>query len=719
MKTIIAHITASPDYKIQTNAEHSVGVADIAAEFAAEFQMADWGRMLGLLHDRGKESDAFQAYIRRSSGYEPAARASSQKNHSYIGAVLSHRLPQDKFFWLSNAVAGHHRGLYDIDELELLLQKEIPTEVSRQLPDIPLPIPNFRLEPQDASHLSRMLFSCLVDADWLDTERFMQPEKAALRRKFANLKELEMKMQTYCEYLASLPATPLNKLRCEIQNKCREAAVWEPGFFDLSVPTGGGKTIASVIWALRHALSHAKKRVIIAIPFTSIIVQTAALLREIFGEDNVIEHHSAINEAQADERSLRACENWDAPIIVTTNVRLFESMFSNRPSDCRKLHSLVNSVVILDEIQTLPLSLLQPIVNAMRTYTKLFGTSFLFCTASQPILDGERRGCNGALLNGIDPAQIRAIIPKEMDLHAKLRRVNIAIEDSPQTYPSLADILKKHKRVLCVVSSRRNALNLYTELAKDAEIPTFHLSRSMCAAHLLQQIAEIKRLLSDPEVAVRVVSTQLIEAGVDIDFPVVYRQLAGLDSILQAAGRCNREGTQDRGLTTVFSFSDDRQAGYLRFATDTMKDMLDLYPDADWFDPKTMRMFYEKMYARTPYFDKEGISELLDNPAACQYEEAAKRFHLINEDGVKIIINFADVEKLIILLKENGPSRKLSRRLGRYSVNVPRRIFDNFVKAGMIEEPYPGIFFLPLKEQYDPAVGLKTNSEYLEQTFII
>ncbi len=706
-------------WHIQSNEDHCEGVAQLASEFTSEFGMGDWGRMIGLLHDRGKESNGFQAYIKRSSGYDPTAFSTSPKHHSYVGAVLAHRIPLDILYWLSNAIAGHHRGLYDINELEPKLREDVPEEVSKDIPNIKIAPPKFRPTLTDGSHIGRMLFSCLVDADWLDTEKFMNPEQASVRGNFATLEELNQRLEAYREKLKHLPSTPLNDLRNEIQTKCEAAASLEPGFFDLTVPTGGGKTIASVIWALRHALLFNKKRIIIAIPFTSIITQTAAKLREIFGDENVIEHHSAMNDEAANRRAMLACENWDAPIIVTTNVQLFESMFSNRPSACRKLHSIANSVVILDEIQTLPLTFLQPIVNAMSAYARLFGTSFLFCTASQPILDGERKGCNGAMLKGIEGSKIRSIINDDMQLHDKLRRVRITVDDTLHSYESLADVLRNHKRVLCVVSSRRHALELYNELSKDSDIPTFHLSRSMCSAHILDKINEIKNILSDPEKEIRVISTQLIEAGVDIDFPVVYRQLSGLDSVLQAAGRCNREGKAPEGQTIVFSFKDDRQSGALRFASDTMKDMISLYPDADWFSTDTMRRYYEKLYYRTPYFDKEGIGEMLDDPKSCKFEEASRKFCLINEAGTNIIANFGESEKLVSQLINNGPSRQLSRQLGRYSVNVPKIVFNEFSKAGLIEEPYPGFFFIPLKDQYDPSVGLKTENEFVEQTFII
>lgn len=308
-----------------------------------------------------------------------------------------------------------------------------------------------------------------------------------------------------------------------------------------------------------------------------------------------------------------------------------------------------------------------------------------------------------------------------MHLHNRLRRVSLSITPHPHTYATLAKELKKHKRTLCVVNSRRHALELYKALkmSDNDDVLTFHLSRSMCSAHILSTINKIKEILTHTDKGIRVISTQLIEAGVDIDFPVVYRQLSGLDSILQAAGRCNREGRLNCGTTIVFSLQDEKEIGALRIAADAMKDMISLYPTADWFSPDTMRLYYERLYHKTPNFDKEDMENLLGKPKSCQFEEASKKFSLINEAGTNIIVNFEDSEELVNQLKYFGPSRKLSRQLGRFSVNIPERTFKEFRKASLIEEPFPGFFFIPLKSQYDLYMGLKTENDYVEQILTI
>lgn len=546
----------------------------------------------------------------------------------------------------------------------------------------------------------------------------MNPNKNSLRTAGDSMEELKQRLERFRNSFNSAADTPLNRLRNEIQRTCEKKGSMAPGLFSLTVPTGGGKTVASIVWAVNHALHHGKRRIIVAIPFTSIIVQTAETLRRIFGEENVLEHHSAVDIDTQDERSRLACENWDAPIIVTTNVQLFESMFSNKPSRCRKLHALCNSVVILDEVQTLPSSFLQPIVGAMQSYVKLFGVSFLLCTASQPVLEGSHKGCGNTMFNGFRPGGVTPLIALEAMLHEKLRRVSVEIDMTPQSYDDIATHLAGFDRVLCIVNTRRHAFEIFSRLRDDG-IPTFHLSRMMCPAHILDTINAIKLILSHPEQGVRVVSTQLIEAGVDIDFPVVCRQLAGLDSILQAAGRCNREGRLRCGRTEVFSLSNERSFGAIGFAADAMKQMISLYPDTDWLSPEAVNLFFRMLYANTPSFDRQGIMSLLSNPRYCNYEEASDKFRLIDDDCIPVIVTYGDAAALVELLRRLGPSMNLSRKLGRYSVSVRRDLLNELKSSGLIEEPALGFYFMPSEEQYDSSTGLRIDNYYLEQTFII
>ena len=718
---IISHIYFDDDWHIQSNADHCQGVGEFASGFASEFGMGAWGRMIGLLHDRGKESEGFQAHIRRSSGYDPDARSKMPSFHSMTGAKVAHTIPaMDQLYWLSNCIAGHHRGLYNNDELESELAADLPEDIDKTLPEVELKLPSLQFgSATDSSHLTRMLFSCLVDSDWLDTERFMNPSTFEKRGMFATISELKERLDCFLKKLSSGEKSELNRIRSRIQGRCHDLSSLDPGFFTLTVPTGGGKTIASIVWGLNHALKHNKKRIVIAIPFTSIIVQTASILKNIFGEENVIEHHSALNEENIGQSELLACENWDAPIIVTTNVQLFESMFSNRPSACRKLHSLCNSVVILDEVQSLPITFMQPIVDGMQSYARLFKTSFLFTTATQPILSGEHKGSSGNKLKGLPDGCVTEIIPSAYNLHNSLRRVEIEFYKSPFCYEELGKRLSDCRRVLCVVNTRKHAMDLFNSLDPLDEVEDFHLSRYMCGAHILSVIERIKTLLKDKGRGIRVISTQLIEAGVDIDFPVVFRQISGLDSILQAAGRCNREGKERIGKTYVFSLDDEKSIGMPGFATDVMKDLISVNPEMDCFDPNSIALYFEKLYRRTPSFDKEKITEMQCNPLNCQFEEIAKKFHLIDGTGINVIVNYDEADKLVEKLKMFGPSRKLSRELGRYSVTIPIYLFKSLESGGLIEEPYKGFFYIPFKEQYDEKTGLKVDNTFLEQTFLI
>lgn len=549
---IISHIRTS-DLAIQTNDEHSLEVAERAERFTQEIGMSGWGRFLGGLHDKGKEKYDFQTYIRMMNEMPTKTNTYHDKTHAYVGALLARKLFPAGYPFVAYALAGHHAGMPDYLSLEELLKKPLPTEVSLDnLPEHPeLPVAllgSMRGNPYMLNHLLRMLYSCLVDADYLDTECFMLQKQARLRGNQTRLSELLLRLEVHLKLLAEQSLdTPVNRIRKQVQDACRQSAERPVGVYSLTVPTGGGKTLASMLWALLHAVKHGKKRIILSIPYTSIITQTAAVLRQIFGEGNVLEHHSnlQLGEQEVDEdsalRKKLATENWDFPIIVTTNVQLLESMYASHPAACRKLHNLANSVVLFDEAQTLPGERLQPIVDALKTYQQLFGVSLLFTTASQPTLEGVREGHAETLL-GFD--RIEEIIPASWNLHEQLKRVRLHFREDAMDYESIAFELMQQHRVLCIVNTRKDAVEIFSRLSDSEEGALhFHLSRMMCAEHLDKNLQEIKEALKrDESTSIRVVSTQLVEAGVDIDFPVVYRQEAGLDSVLQAAGRCNREG---------------------------------------------------------------------------------------------------------------------------------------------------------------------------------
>ena len=429
MKTpkTISHIRVLNDsFEFQSNEEHQQGVAKMAAEFADAFGMKKYGELLGLLHDKGKEQESFQQHIKKESGFQPNIKVNGNYHHAYVGALLLTKHFSRVAPLLTNCIAGHHRGLYDAGDEKELLKNQIPQDVTDEVPQINIERLKMELEVADLHHLERMLFSCLVDADYLDTENFMQPDQTRLRGTKASMSELLQKLQLWVDTLKEKSEdTPVNHIRNYVQEQCVSASNAEAGVFSLTVPTGGGKTLSSVLWALNHAVRNNLQRIIIAIPYTSIIVQTAHVLKNIFGEENVLEHHSNIDfsnnkDSELTSRLLLATENWDYPIIVTTNVQLFESLFSNRPSACRKLHNIAKSVLILDEVQTLPIDFLRPIVDSLKTLNRVFGTSILFTTASQPVLTGELEGENTLIkIKGF--SHIKEIVPSDAKLYDKLR----------------------------------------------------------------------------------------------------------------------------------------------------------------------------------------------------------------------------------------------------------------------------------------------------------
>lgn len=722
MKQIYSNITIShvrqTDMAIQTNEVHQKGVAQKAESFADKFDMGEWGRILGLLHDKGKDKKAFQQHIIRNSGLDTSIRVNGDYSHAYVGAIIARQLFPKFHPLIDNALMGHHRGLYDDGEMKEVLKSHIPNEINIESINAHLEIPQIG-SPKDVHHLERMLYSCLVDADYLDTEAFMQPEQSKLRGKHESLNVLESKLDAYLSKLKkNAPDTEVNKTRNQVQSWCIKASEQTPDFYSLTVPTGGGKTLASVLWAIKHAVRNNLERIIIAIPYTSIITQTASVLRGILGEENVLEHHSNVDRTKIIDKELTqvqklATENWDYPIIVTTNVQLFESLFSNKPSDCRKLHNLVKSVLILDEVQTLPVEFLQPIVDTFDTLKRIFGVSILFTTASQPVLTGKIIGSNPFVsFDGLP--EIKEIIPEGTNLHERLRRVKIVIDENRKDYDEIATQIKRFPVVLCIVNTRNDAKEIYSRLPKEGI--TLHLSRMMCPAHVRESIEKIKKALEDSSnTVIRVVATQLIEAGVDIDFPVVFRQEAGLDSILQAAGRCNREGRLDKGETHVFSLQKALPVGFM---TQTNNARLAMGKSHDWFSPEAMKEYFKQLYCRIKDFDKADIKSLLYK-SEMQFETAATEFKLIDDNTTSVIVNWKDSMSLVEKLLNEGISYSLMKALSQFSVNIRETDRKKLNEAGAIEEILENIFVIRESSFYDKKVGLVVNNHWLEESLIV
>ena len=719
---MIAHLKLEPEPIIQSIEDHRDHVADLASNFAEAFGSGSLAYLAGWLHDKGKERDSFQNYIRKENGLPTNGKAIGEHEHAFVGGLIAAQKPLHSLH-LANIIMGHHRGLYDEDALkDAIKRRTVPKEIKID----PLPIspssPHIQLRPEDLHHYVRMLFSCLVDADRLDTEAFMNPSQALLRGHGDSLPVLLERLEAkLSEFKSKDNDSEVNRVRNYVQQLCREKSDLPRGIFSMTVPTGGGKTLSSLLWALRHAIHNGQKRIIIAIPYTSIITQTAKTLKDILGIQNVLEHHSEFDyDAMKDEKLKEiyqlAAENWDFPVIVTTNVQLFESMFSNKPSACRKLHNIVNSVVILDEVQTLPTSYLEPIVDAISAYHRSFGTSFLFTTASQPILSGLIEGCNPlANFQGFDA--VTELIPASAKLHERLRRVRLDIDNTPRNYEEIAHAISQHDRVLCIVNTRRDAKEIYKLLPKEGL--TLHLSRMMCPDHVSETIHKITEALADDTCKViRVVATQLVEAGVDIDFPVVYRQEAGLDSVLQAAGRCNREGKKELCVTHVFSLAKEHRLPPGDFSN-ANNARLAMKQDSDWFAPETMTNYFRQRYSREETFDKKGITDYLSHPTDIMFETAAKEFRLIEDGSIPLIVVWKNSLRLVEQLKQQGPSYTLMKQLSKYSVNVYQSDFKALCQSGAVKEVIEGIFVVDQKAQYDGQLGLLIENQWEDKLLLV
>jgi CRISPR-associated endonuclease/helicase Cas3 len=691
----------------------------MSMKWAESFNSGDWAWNAGWLHDLGKASEAFQRYLESSSLFHGSEKAISDPdydtlsrvgrvNHSAAGAAYAECVfsgPISRV--LAYLCAGHHAGLADyaseatrlaslparIMEGRILLKA-----VNAGIDEIDTNLKNAITPPafvgMDNFHLwVRMLFSCLVDADRLDTERFCDPIKASRRGCFGSLASLKKEFDDYVGTLClRKPEKPVNRIRKEVLDWSREAAKQPSGLFSLNVPTGGGKTLSSLAFAIDHALINNKQRIIYVIPYTTIIEQTASILRDISSEweRNVIEHHSNFNPKRNTLEADLAAENWDAPIVITTNVQFFESLFSARASDCRKLHNIIDSIVIFDEAQLIPAEKLAPCVHAMNELRRNYGVTLLLSTATQPPLPGLEKSYE--------------IVPNPASLHERLKRVSVSFSnddnsatDSRVCWSSIASDIACHKQVLCIVNSRRDCYDLWSKLRE--VVPSgdepFHLSTLLCGAHRSCVITEVKNRLSAGE-SVRVVSTQLVEAGVDIDFPIVYRALAGLDSIAQAAGRCNREGnlSEEGGFGEVRVFMPPKQAprGLLRKGEDTIKEIASL-PAFDPLEPEWFKRYFSLFYSRLSDTGTRFLRAL--TPSCPQELDVAFRtvgneFRLIDEVSKSVLVSYDEGLELINLMRNSGPNRELLRKLQRYTVSLQQWVVDKH--AHNLIEVWDGFF---------------------------
>ena len=721
---------------------HLRNVAGLSAQFASAFNASDEAYLAGLLHDLGKYREEFQRYLR---GF---CSSSAETQHAIFGAAA---ITEEALFATKLTIAGHHAGLHDFVDIEALcaqtelrILETVPVLLKRleaeygPIPAPPTP-PNWILKnleagnPFSAEFYTRLIFSCVVDADRLDTaywpndppvEPSLDPETLLQAVQFERTAKN-----------AAFPDSPLLSVRNRIFDKAIKAGELAPGFFSLTVPTGGGKTLAAMAFALAHAKRHGMRRVIVVIPYLSIIEQNAAEYRRILGDNIVLENHSGVSpkpdEAEDEKSRLElVSENWDAPVIITTSVQFLESLLAASPTRCRKLHRIPRSVVIFDEVQTLPSHLLQPTFSIFRELVANYGASFVFSSATQPaFLKGA------AIPDGLSPTELREIAPAPDELFRQLRRVKYQFPAARETldWPTLANELAKSPQVLCVVNLTRHAKELWEELGStlrdrfgyELEDDTpIHLSSAMCPEHRLSLIQKIKAALTSGR-SCRVISTQLIEAGVDVDFPEVWRALGPLDSIVQVAGRCNREGRFEFGTVHVFQPADHKlPPGVYRSASDqaalSIARMGDeaaerLATSADIF-PAYFQALYQVV--NTDH-SKPGESTIQEDRSYLRYRDVARKGVVIEDSGTPVIVEGdshghiwagAGIEELRSREVTAGQPRFTRddlRNLQRFMVNVRRHKFDLLKARGLIRPILPNLELYVLDVScYHPNIGL-------------
>ena len=732
----IAHVKQNPDgtwKEPHSLHDHLINTAELAAKFASKFNSAEWGYAEGLAHDQGKTTDIWQKYLCLKSGYDADAHLegnAGKVDHSTPGAKLAEEVFGSQIGRiLQYCVAGHHAGLPDwySDEqsgkgsLNYRLSNGSTDGIKKQFIDLlsfakPKQSPwSFERDSLDMALWIRMLFSCLVDADFLDTESYMNPEQTMIRSNYATIENLLVKFNSYMdEKLKTAAKTEVNSIRQTILADCRKAGIREQGIFSLTVPTGGGKTLSSLAFALEHALKHKLDRVIYVIPFTSIIEQNVNVFRDALGSEQVIEHHSNLDISDSTPMSRLAAENWDAPVIVTTSVQFFESLFAAKPGRCRKLHNIANSVVILDEAQLVPVEYLNPILQTMELLTKRYNVTFVISTATQPAFESREA------FKGLSKGSVNEIVTNVNEIYKKLDRVTVLCPTDLSTVSEWNDIaseIEMHRQVLCIVSDRKSCRELFKLLPSGA----YHLSALMCGQHRSDIISEIKNRLKNNE-KVQVVSTQLVEAGVDFDFPVVYRAIAGLDSIAQAAGRCNREGKlhKENAVVKVFVPPKKSPPGILRKATETTVNMLKNGLESP-LAHENFERFFSELYWKAISLDVNNITSMLNSSELTfQYRSASEKFRIIDDSMQKtIVVPYREGKKYIDLIKSFGPERRILRKLQRYSVNVYTQDFVFLKTCNALVEIAPELFALESSIHYDDSFGLSVDDQPIDPDKLI
>jgi CRISPR-associated endonuclease/helicase Cas3 len=722
----IAHVTK--DGREHGLREHLEGVAQMAREFASSFGAAELACNAGRWHDIGKYSKAFQERITKAKDPEThIENKSNRPDHSSAGAQHANKAIPHAGRLIAYTIAGHHAGLSDgrsneTSCLEDRLKKNVPDILDcpeEILTPLPPKRPSLKPVPGRAgfqtAFLVRMLYSCLTDADFLDTEGFMDENRAIWRGGYPSLAQIQTALTLHLSQFTDL-GTEVNRCRADVLKACGAASEKPPGIFSLTVPTGGGKTLSSLDFAVRHAIRNNLHRVIYVIPYTSIIEQTASVFRSVFENGGldpnaVLEHHSNFDPGEEDHRSRLASENWDAPLIVTTNVQFFESLFHNRSSRCRRLHNIAKSVVILDEAQMIPVPMLRPCMEAIRELTMNYGSTVVLCTATQPALEYRSDFTFGF-------EKVQKIIDEPERLYRVLKRVSVenlgVCADG-----DIAELIRSEDQSLCVVNTRIHARKLYEILGKSEE--HFHLSADMCPEHRKEKLKQIRQRLKDKQKC-RVVSTQLVEAGVDVDFPVVFRASAGIDSIAQAAGRCNREGRLESGKVFIFKPESGIPAGDFRLNAEAAETVLRHHSDP--LSLESVQAYFETLYWRkgSEALDEEGILKLFEEDNRhlnYPFKTVAKLFQIIKEEKQPVIIPWNEKAlELIGILRYADHAGGFIRRLQSYTVGVFPKVFAGLYDAKCLEpiQKHPQCYVLTHPSLYRDDLGLCPDDPFHYET---
>jgi CRISPR-associated endonuclease/helicase Cas3 len=683
----------NPQGKKHSLGDHLTATASLARSFAPSRDLEALFYLAGLMHDIGKFQDAFQRYLQTKG-------ESRHTPHAGIGACIAKILAKQHVH-LQFAIQGHHAGMPNNEERrgnndEYGKEKDLVDEVTSrfyaavsksQNLSAPPDLPNQR-DPLLAECTTRLLFSALADADWLDTERHFNLDISEARASLAL--DCDRLLALLDSKYSAFPKEGLiNELRTKARMEVAELACDETGFFSLQLPTGLGKTLTSVYWALLHARHNHLRRIIIVLPYLNIIDQTAKILKELFGESTVLEHHSGIvdDEKERDRYSedavgvdndlarRLACENWDSPIIVTTTVQFFESLFSNRPFRSRKNHNIARSVVVFDEVQTLPKEYAEPIIVMLKNLNALTSSSFLFCTATQPAFT-KRDGFDGI-------GEIRPLIKKPQRYFIVTRRVKYKLLNHLDEIPLdqlMRSIAEERDSFLIVVNTKSVARDLFQRIASYGKHERYyHLSTAMCPHHRKTKIGEI---LDDLETRKRiaVVSTQLVEAGVDFDFPCVYRAIGPLDSVIQAAGRCNRNGLlHGKGRVVLFNLEQHRMPDRTYQACAMLAKGLIQDDPSLLHRSESFKRYYEQVLRLFVNADKYGIN---DERGRFNFKNVAESFRMIDEQTASLLIKDYSAESGLLAdeLANRLEFGKMSRDQYRKAQQFSVQVYPKFLK---------------------------------------